>query len=205
MGKKLARYMWDYIVIDQTVSYKLNVPVFVAFEGPGIGMGNFDNGILKITSVKGQNNVQLYANPFEANTHYWNGPDLIPNDWEDGSMEASLWHDLICQFKKQIAKAFKTSVRKVIAWANGILSAAWRGYSKIYKHPKLVNLKAKIAYRVCQIGYPIYAPIQWIRKKIGRLLMLALLATVISGCAGCSPEPDWHMTDASKIDYTESE
>ena len=187
---KTSKGAIEYLVKDQRASFGLLVPAHVVFKGKAIGRGNFDNGILKISTFDGGNAVRLDASCFPASARIWNGPDIIPNDWKDGSFEMSLWHDLIWKFSEKIAYAWGVTATAVRRWANGILAAAWKGYSKLYPEAEYIGVKVRVAY-----GATNFTASWW--HKFTRLFAVLLLAVSLSGCAGCAAPPNWEMTDSS--------
>lgn len=196
----LAKHGIEYIEHDNKVSLGLRKPQWIGFEGIGIGRGDFDNGVLNITSLKnseqdGADNVVLEASVFSALMRFWNGPDLINNKVKDGRLEASLWHDLIWRFAKEIAATWGCSEDKVYEWANSLFYAAWKDYGSMYPSAKLVTQKARVAYGVVSFAAPWY-------HKLKRLFGLALVVLcVCGGCEGCAlfntPPDDVTVTGSS--------
>ena len=178
----------EYIEHDNKVMLGLRKPQWISFEGPGIGRGDFDNGVLKITSAKDGDIVRLDASVFRAVMKFWNGPDLINNKAKDGRLESSLWHDLIWCFAKEIAKAWGCRVVDVLDWANGLFYAAWVDYGEHYPSAKFVTQKARIAYGVVHFSAPWY-------HKFKKLFGLALI--LICVCGGCDSPPDITVTGSS--------
>ena len=192
----LAKVGIEYIEHDQRVSLGMLKPQWIAFEDSGIGKGNFDNGVLKITSERGGNTVRLDSSAFRAVARYWNGPDLVNNKIKDGRLESSLWHDLIWVFAKDISKEWNCRVVEVLDWANGLFYAAWKDYGEHYPSAKFVTQKARIAYGVVHFSVPWYHRV----KKIFGLAVVVLC--VCSGCHGCAlfdPPPDVHVTGSSGV------
>ena len=193
-GVDLAKVGIEYIEHDNKVALGLRKPQWIGFEGPGIGRGNFDNGILRIASIKGGNAVRLDARVFRAYMRFWNGPDLIKNRVKDGRLESSLWHDLIWFFAKEIAKEWGCSVQEVLEWANGLFHAAWKEYGEMYPDAKFVEQKARVAYGVVHFATPWY-------HRFKKIFGLALVMLCICGCEGCalfdSPPDDITVTGSS--------
>lgn len=184
----------EYVEHDNQVSLGLRRPQWIGFKGPGIGRGNFDNGILKISSDVGGDTVRLDAAIFRAIMRIWNGPDGIKNTVKDGRLEASLWHDLVWYFAKNIAAAWGCSVLEVLDWANGLFHAAWKEYGEMYPSAKFVPQKARVAYGVTHFAAPWYHRF----KQIFGLSLVVLC--ICGGCQGCAlfePPPDIWVTGSS--------
>lgn len=194
-GVNLAKKGIEYIEHDNKVMLGLRKPQWITFEGPGIGRGDFDNGVLCIASVKGENAVRLDARVFSAWLKAWNGPDLIDNKVKDGRLESSLWHDLIWFYAKDIAAAWGCTAVEVMEWANGLFFAAWKDYGEHYPSARFVDQKARIAYGAVHFSAPWYHRF----KKLFSLSVVILC--VCGGCEGCAffdPAPnDIHVTGSS--------
>lgn len=189
----LAKVGIEYIEHDNKVSLGLRKPQWIGFEGPGIGRGDFDNGYLRIASVKGGDLVRLDASVFRAYMRFWNGPDLLKNKVKDGRLESSLWHDLVWFFAKDIAKKWGCSVEEVLEWANGLFYAAWKDYGEHYPDAKFVPQKARAAYGVVHFSAPWY-------HRFKKIFGLSVVVLCVSGCQGCAlfdPPPDIHVTGSS--------
>ena len=180
----------EYIEHDQRVSLGMLKPQWIGFEGDGIGMGDFNNGVLKITSHKGGDTVRLESYAFRAVMRYWNGPDLVNNKVKDGRLESSFWHDLMWVFAKDIAKEWNCRVVDVMMWANGLFYSAWNDYGKHYRGAKCVKQKARFAYGVVSFATPWY-------HRIKKVFKLSLVMLCFSGCALFSPPPDIVTTGSS--------
>lgn len=120
----------EYWREDQNAKYGLDKTVSVTITGKTAGIGNADCGPLSIRSDKGGTEAVLTCSPFAADEGLWNGPDVLPNERDDGSMVASLWHDLIWYYAEEIAEQVGMSVSDVKQWGNGVLLAVWRSYAK---------------------------------------------------------------------------
>jgi hypothetical protein len=225
MGKRLAARMIEYIREDQQARYGLNETVSATFTGAGIGIGNFDNGVLKIESSPGCDAVKLTARPFPASSGRWNGPDIIPDDWAGvgtkpnfwrdlacgaegeigpavGSMEASLWHDLIWGSAREIGAACGMRKQDVLKWGNGILYAAWIGYAKtLYPDAVLTRQTARVGFWACEWGRRIYHPVKRAVASILKVLGVVAVCVAVSGCGGCASPPDWVMVESDEIEW----
>lgn len=210
----IGKEAYAYIKDDQLVSYSLLQPAYIRFSGKDIGIGNWDNGILKIVSKKGGDEVCMYASPFSGSLRLWNGPDLIPNrdkkkgkDGDgDGRMEASLWHDLIWFFSPFIAKDLELSEQDVLAWANGLLPNAWKGYAEWYPDARFVKTKAHLGYNATELGRPVYHPFKRFVNMVRGWFLLAIVASLLAGCeVGCKSAPEWKMEEASPVEYEKYE
>lgn len=191
--KALSDYVTDYIKDDMSAKYGLNKEVSATFLGGGIGIGTCTVGVLTIESIPGGDSVKLTSKPFPPDSKLWNGPNIIPDTWDDGSMEMSLWHDLIWVYAKDIGKALNMSEQEVMKWGNGILVAAWKGYASMY-YGKDRNLLSKIAYRICELG-----------RRFWRFIVCLVVVAMLAGCDGCTAIPDWEMQESGTIEYTKGE
>jgi len=202
---RIGKEIIDYLEYDQSVAFGLKRPAYATFSGIGIGIGCFQNDVLQIVSEKGGGTLKLACKAFSAELRIWNGPDLIPNDWDDGSMEASLWHDLLWNYRKSIAKVCGMTEQEVMKWANGVLSSAWEGYARMYhKEAMLVPQKAKAAWNITEIGRRVYHPFKKIVTAVRGWFVLAVVcSSLLAGCGGCSTPPDWHMDDANEVEPQE--
>lgn len=197
----LAKIGIEYIEHDNKVMLGLTKPQWIGFKGEAIWRGDFDNGWLKITSTKGGDTVRLDASKFRAAMKFWNGPDLISNTLKDGSLEASLWHDLIWFFANDIANAWGITALEVLEWANGLFHAAWRDYGKMYPNAKFVPQRARIAYGVVHFAAPWY---HRVKKLFGLALVLMCVCGGCDGCALFEAPPDVHVTGSSGT-FTDSD
>ena len=188
----------QYLERDNKVMLGTSLPQHITFEGDEIGRGYFKNDFLRIVSVRKSNVVGFYSKPIPVASGIWNGPDLIKNAVKDGRLEASFWHDLICFFAKDIAKAWGVSEDDVLTWGHGLFHAAWNHYGAMYPKAKFVKTKARVAYYTILIGLPWY-------RRIRRLFGLSVvLLCFCAGCQGCTllaPPPDITVTDSSGLFY----
>lgn len=188
----------QYLERDNKVMLGMDKPQHITFEGDKIGRGYFENDFLRIASVRKGNVVEFHSKPIPVDSGIWNGPDLIKNAVKDGRLEASYWHDLICKFAKDIAKAWGVSEDDVLMWAHGLFHAAWRHYGSMYPKAKFVKTKARVAYEAIRIGFPWY-------RRIKRWFGLSVVILCFcAGCQGCSlfaPPPDITVTDSSGLFY----
>ena len=174
---KYAGMVIDYIRDDQSARLGLLAPVRMVIEGPGVGIGDFasPDGIFKMSSPN-VNRLEMDFATFPADEHSpWNGPDVIKNDLAGGSLPASLPHDLICRWKKEIAAALGISVED--GGDNPRAKAeSWLGY-------QLTRIFGK--------------PYMWIKRHFALIALLAA-AAALPGCAGCAV-PDWHVVEGTPV------
>lgn len=189
--KAIGDCVIDYIKDDMNAKYGLNKEVSATFIGDGIGIGTCTVGVLTIKSIGGDM-VKLIAKPFAPESGLWNGPNIIPDTWDDGSMEMSLWHDLIWVYAKDIGKALNMSEQEVMKWGNGILVAAWNGYAE--KYGKNRGWMANVAYRICEVG-----------RRFWRFIVSVAIVALLTGCNGCSAIPEWTMEESTSIEYVKGE
>lgn len=199
-GCKVARSVWRYVEDDLHHYYGLSSPAWASFKGDGIGVlgkslevGVVEVGVLRIEFVSASL-VRFSATAFLPLLKLWNGPNVIPDNLKDGSFEMSLWHDLVWAYAKAIAAALGVTEQEVMAWADGILDSAYRGYGK--KHGKNVRVRARIAFNVCEWSR------RWWRKVFPGAVCLAVVLAMAAGCSGCAAPPGWEMEDASPIEWT---
>ena len=182
-----------YLRDDINRSYSLLAPAWAEYEGKGIGIGDFtDDPWFSIRSVKGGGAVRLESKIFDASAKIWNGPDLIPDNLDDGSMEESLWHDHIHRCAPRISKSTGLSEAEVIAWGNGLYYAGTRARTR----------RAKLYYWAVEHGRRVWLPL---RRLFARLALAAVCAVCFAGCNGCAEPPDWHKTGGSEILYERGE
>ena len=199
VGSKVARAAWKYVDRDLHTYYGLSTPAWASFRGDGVGVlgkslevGAVAVGVLKIEFVSASL-VRFSATAFLASLKIWNGPNVIPDNLKDGSFEMSLWHDLTWAYAKVIAAALGATEQEVMAWADGILDTAYRGYGK--KHGKDVRVRARIAFSVCEWSR------RWWRKVFPGAVSLAVALAMAAGCSGCATPRGWEMEDASPIEW----
>lgn len=200
-GSKVVRAAWKYVDNDLHTWYGLEKDAWASFRGDGIGVlgkslevGVVEVGVLRIEFVSASL-VRFSATAFLPLLKLWNGPNVIPDNLRDGSMEMSLWHDLVWAYAKAIAAALDVTQQEVMAWADGILDAAYRGYGK-KKYGKDVRVRARIAFNVCEWSR------RWWRKVFPGAVCLAVALAMAAGCSGCASPPGWELDDASGIEWT---
>lgn len=199
-AEKAGKEIIEYLEHDQMVMLGMRREQWATLSGPGIGMGYYADDVLTIDSTLGGNSVNLRSRPFAAETQNWNGPDIISNTLDDGSLESSFWHDLIFGRKAKIAKAWGITEEQVMHWANGILAGAWKGYAALYPDPKKVDFRVKVAYRTIEYGHPWYYPAKRILERIYKAVVLVALITCVAGCTnGCIDPPDYKLEASSGI------
>ncbi len=203
-GCRVARSVWRYVDDDLHHYYGLDKPAWASFKGDGIGIlgrslevGVVEVGVLRIEFASAAL-VRFSANAFSAASRLWNGPNVIPDTLRDGSFEMSLWHDLVWAYAKAIAAALGVTKQEVMAWADGILDAAYRGYGK-KKYGKDVRVRARIAFNVCERAR------RWWRQVFPGAVCLAVALAMAAGCSGCAAPPGWELDDASEIEWTGGE
>ena len=182
----------QYVRDDLSARYGLSAPARLVLSGPGVCIGDAKCGPLSITSDAAAGTVTLEAEPFAAESGYWNGPNVVPDHLRDGSFEASLWHDLIWQFCGEIAMQTGKSAEEVLEWSNGILSAAWRYYGReLYGRSESAGRRRGwLAYQICRLG-------AWFKRFFVRISCMAFAAGLLAGCNGCANPPDWDVVESS--------
>lgn len=181
---------FKYIYDDQTKSYGLNGPVHLAIRGTGIGIGQFKtpDGVFRFTSVS-TDMVTFDITAFSANLKYWNGPDFIPNG-KYRSMLASLFHDFIWEFAKDIAEALDMTEDQVRDWGDGILYCVWMWASKDSVTGKI---EAHLAWHIIQTLSPVYLFVKSPFRGASCLLVVVAMSAQIPGC----PPNDWEVVEAT--------
>jgi hypothetical protein len=179
---KAIRAAVKYLRDEATGYYHLLDPVDIAVSGANCGGVNFDNGVFHVVSPD-KNNVVFHVAPFAAASKYWNGPSVV-KDYNDGRIEASLIHDLIWTWDKQIAEENGMTVSEVHEWSNKHLGAMWREYA----HAKPVSdrashIKSWFAANVCNC---------WL-SRVWRRIVCLFFVSLIGGCSGCINVPDWEV------------
>ena len=146
----IASSIADYVRRDQNARYGLTATATVTITGAGVGIGDADCGPLSIRSTPGGDVCVLTCSPFDADEGLWNGPDVLPNERKDGSMEASLWHDLIWGFAADIAvQTCLDDAAAVKQWGNGVLYAVWSATARRNGTWSWFNrILARVAYNV---------------------------------------------------------
>ena len=188
---KAGKRAVDYIRDDLRKKYGLASAAWAVVAGPGVGkIGEAHAGPLSIVPLS-ENRVRLECEPFAPESGLWNGPNVIPDNLGDGSLEASLWHDLVWGFADDIAEQTGRTRQEVMKWGNGILCSCWRGYGeKVYR--KRRNRLARAAYGVCEFA-----------RRWWKAVFVAAAVAGIAGCHGCAAPPQWEMEDASAMEQTE--
>lgn len=182
-----------YLRDDINRSYALLAPAWATFEGEGVGIGDFaDDPFFSIRSVKGGDALRLESKVFDASAQIWNGPDFIPDNLDDGSMETSLWHDHIHRCAARIAKATGLSEAEVISWSN------WLFYAGTRERPR----RAKLYYWAVEHWRRVWLPL---RRLFARVALAAVCGGCLAGCNGCVEPPDWRQTGGSEILYERGE
>ena len=180
-----------YIKTDLGRRYGLEKEAHCTIRGEGVGIGSASAGPLRIESEKGGNRVRLTASPFAADTGYWNGPNVIPDNLGDGSLEASLWHDLIWTFCDELAAQLGMTRAQLLAWSNGVLAAAWRGYgARRGRSPRILPY---LGYNLCRFG-------AWLKDRIFKFFCIGVATLFLTGCTGCETPPPWELGDAGEVD-----
>lgn len=192
---KIGTQIYDYIRDDQTAKLGLLQPVRIVVEGPGVGIGDFQSPDRLFTMFADTiNKVTFLHAPFPPDSHSpWNGPDGIPNDWAGGSLPASLTHDFICLYLKQIASELELTEDEVWEWAASILSGIWEHYGNSTTQAKT---ESWFAYNIVR---NIRRPYYWLKRKLG-FASIILLAITLTGCSGClKSRPPYRVTHADPI------
>ncbi len=188
---KALNHAVKYLRDEASGYYALLEPADVCVSGDGAGGVNWSNHVLQIVS-NDDDNVRFRAEPFAATTGYWNGPSVIA-DYDDGRIEASLFHDLIWTWADEIAEANGMTADEVRTWSNKHLAIMWREYGKQKGCiPWAVRMKTWLAAQVVN---------SWLAKVWRKLTVLVLLASMVGGCGGCLDIPDWTVTDAGAVEY----
>jgi hypothetical protein len=192
---KVVNHAVKYLKDEASGHYALLEPADVCVSGEGAGGVNWSNHVLQIVSID-DDNVRFRAEPFAASTGYWNGPSVVA-DFDDGRIEASLFHDLIWTWADEIAEANGMSETELLTWSNLHLAIMWREYGRRHGCKALaVRAKSWLAAQLCD---------SWLAKVWRKLTVLVLLATMLGGCAGCLQIPDWTVTDAGEVVYEQPE
>lgn len=188
----------EYLKDDQAHRYGLRKAVRLrvrAQEGePDVGIYNYKDELLTIESAQDKRSVVIGVEPFRAESGLWNGPDIIPDSLEDGTFEGSLFHDILWGRSKAIAQANGTSEGEVKRWADGILVACMRYYSK---HDGGSGLWQRLVYNAVHVGSYVYSDLKKLLSKL--FLVGAIVGTMVmlSGCvSGCWTEPGWEVESA---------
>ena len=192
---KYGSQIVDYIRDDQTAKLGLNQPVRMVVEGPGVGIGYFRSadGVFTMLSPT-LNRVDFKFSKFPPDAEsVWNGPDLIPNDWDGGSVPASLVDDFTKFYRREIAAELSLTDADIWDWSTAIMAVIWDHYGHYTTRAKT---ESWLAYHLIR---PARRPYQWIKRRLGfACVILAALAS--TGCTGClDPRPAWHVTYADPV------
>lgn len=193
-GKALAKvvnHAVKYLKDEASGNYALLEPVEISVSGAGAGGVNWRNDVLEISSTN-TDTVTFRAMPFPASTGYWNGPSVVV-DFDDGRIEASLFHDLIWTWSAEIAEANGMTETELLTWSNLHLAVLWREYGKRKGCRALaVRFKSWLAANVCG---------SWLSRAWRRIVSMVILSLMLGGCSGCIGIPDWTVDDASEVVY----
>lgn len=194
LGKVVNRAV-KYFRDEASGNYALLEPVEISVSGEGAGGVNWRNDVLEIVSANADA-VTFRVVPFPASTGYWNGPSVVA-DFDDGRIEASLFHDLIWTWSAEIAEANGMTEAELLTWSNLHLAVMWREYGK--RHGAwgwAVRFKSWLAANVCG---------SWLSRVWRRIVSLVMVSLMIGGCAGCIGIPDWTVDDAGAVEYEKPE
>lgn len=201
-ASKVARAAAKYVDRDLHTWYGLAAPAWAVFTGEGVGVlgKSLEAGVVEVGPLAiyffSTSQVRLECAVFAAAAKLWNGPNGIPDNLGDGSMEMSLWHDLIWEFARQIAEALGVTEQDVMKWGDGILAAGYRGYGA--RRGSRTGWRARVAYNV----------VEWSRRwwrKLFPALLAGLTLGILAGCSGCATPPDWELDDGSEIEWSGGE
>lgn len=197
-GLRIAKTTVRYVRDDETRTYALLEPTAVILGGSGIGVvcGKriaFKNNTFEIASYDNGDALMMAAKPFPASTRYWNGPNIIA-DINDGRMEASLYHDLLWQFRDAICEANGLDDEwEYLKWTNTIFAVLWQGYAK--------RKGGRGWFARTKSGIAAW----WLNSRISKWFARApimFFALLISGCSGCYTPPDgWQMDDGDEVEW----
>lgn len=163
--------------------YALLKPVSIMIVGKNAGGIDWSNDVFEIDSI-GNDAVMLTVQPFSEDTHYWNGPSVI-DDIDDGRIEASLFHDLIWEWSKDIAQDNNLTNDQVLTWSNKLLAVIWRAYAdKKGKLNSSVKFKSWCAANVCNCV---------LAKLWKRIVSIIAITFLVTACDACLSIPDWDV------------
>ena len=191
---KAGQKVFKYIKADNEASFGLDEEVSVVLSGDDVtlfqGGGCVEDvttadGSLSITPIENAIDwgVRLVAHPFSAESHLWNGPDVIANN-QYRSMLASLFHDLIWEHGDELAKVWGVSKQDVLRWGDGVLYALWMYASEDSRRGRI---EARVAWQVCEFSRGWYHSL----KKLLGLHCLAFALLLV----GCGTPPDWTVAE----------
>ena len=197
-GQKAVKYLKD----DYSHWTGLNEPVTIAVNSKGIGLLgiNFKNDTLEIVTPDADN-VILHAEPFPSSSHYWNLASIINDAHEkggcdDGRDEASLFHDLIAEFRRYIAMANRTSEKAVSDWSDKLLAIIWRNYgAKKGKAGWWLNFKTWFSMNAAG------SRLKGLWGSIAHVVVLCAMSLALFGFSGCVDVPEGSCTTPD-IHYT---
>lgn len=187
MIKEILNAAIDYIKDDQSKKFGLKERVTFTIAGDNVGGLNFTSEYLKIASTDA-NSCEITIEPFAPETELWNGADILPENLNDGSFEASLVHDLIWGYSEEIAKANNISEQAVLKWSNGVMGALMKRYEQ-----KPRKFWRRVVYSTLEICRHFYKPV---KKWLGKLLLFLVLVLCLIGFTGCFTPPNWHVVSA---------
>ena len=173
----VIRYFKD----DQRKKYALLARHTSHIHAEGIGRFSFKNDQMQILSPTPDDTI-VVVEPFPAESGLWNGPDLLPNKLKDGTFEASLNHDLIWAFAREIAAKNGTTEVDVKLWSNQIFELEQRYYAKVK-----IRAERKLIRRALDWGAKHYSRIKAMLGRLFLALVAALAVGAAAGCAGCWP------------------
>ena len=190
----MANKVIKYIKADNAASYGLDEEVSVVLMGDDVAYAGktlvpreytTKDGSLTIAQTEDAIDwgVRLVAHPFPAESHLWNGPDVIANN-QYRAMLASLFHDLIWEHGDELAKAWGVTKKDVLTWGDGVLYALWMYASADSLRGRI---EARVAWQVCEWSRGWY-------HSLKKLLGLHCLAFALL-LAGCGTPPDWTVAE----------
>ena len=92
-----------------------------------------------------------------------------------------------------IAEVLGCTEQDVMAWGDGILSAAYVGYGR-KAGARAPRLRARVAFNVCEWSR------RWWRKVFPGAVCVLVAMALLAGCSGCKSPPPWELEDASEIE-----
>lgn len=191
---KAGQKVFKYIKADNEMSYGLDEEVSVVLMGDDVAYAGKVLVPREYTTKDGSLSikpewsngwlVRLTAHPFPAESHLWNGPDVIANN-QYRSMLASIFHDLIWEHGDELAKAWGVTKKDVLTWGDGVLYALWMYASE---NSLRGRIEARVAWSVCEFSKGWY-------HSLKKLLGLHCLAFALLLAAGCGTPPDWTVAE----------
>jgi hypothetical protein len=180
-----------YLYSDQTSSYALLNEQRIRIKSSSISLGNFRTEYLCGYKVA-EDEYELVAYPFAASVGCWNGPDIIPNEVDDGRMQMSLWHDLGFFYSAEIAAQVGMEAEAVLEQFNIILAIVWKYYGG-------KPWKIAVAYNVCQWAKSWYHPLKRFLKKLKFWMFVCVLLTLPIVCCSCYYIPEGEVIEATSF------